>query len=331
MKNIYKNFYTTTNAILSSTSIKEEFMALDMLIDNYKYINPELFKISLNKETITQGGIALSLTSARDCIKDPIRTVRFLKGIYEGVSTIKEKFKNEKITILYAGCGPLGTLIIPILHLFSPDDIEVILLDIHKQSIISVKKIIENLGYESYIKSFIVADATTYQHTKEKKLHIVITETMDRALINEPQVAITTNLSKQLHKNGILIPQEITVFRGNAFFAKERVFNADITQEKLQKNPIIERKKLISITKDIEDNTKFSYETETISIPKFFEEKPDICLYTKVIVFREVCIENAESYITNPICLVSMYNLKSDTYKLCYSIKNIPKWELIEI
>lgn len=330
MINLNKKISVSVNAILSSKTIEDETTAVEHLISNYKDLSPA-FNIESSNETLSNGGIALSLVNARDCIKDPIRTARFLKGIQKALLVAKERFKKEKIIIFYAGCGPLGTLVIPLLHLFSSDDIEVVFLDIHQESINHIEKIIQKLGYEAYVKSYIVADATTYKHPTKEPLHVVITETMDRALINEPQVTITRNFSKQLHKNGILIPQEITVTRGNAFFAKEFVFKAGIATEELQKQTITKREKLISLTKDIEDKSPFCYETEAISVPENYEEKPDICLYTKVTIFDDVCIHNAESFITNPICLTSMYTLKSNTYKLCYSTKNIPKWKLIEI
>ena len=91
-----------------SKTIEEEINAVTILINNYKYL---IFEDSLreNNETVINGDVALSSKDARDCLEDPIRTVRFLKGIYRALLVLKERFKNEKITILYAGCGLFGT------------------------------------------------------------------------------------------------------------------------------------------------------------------------------------------------------------------------------
>ncbi len=331
MKN---NFPKIVDDILNSKTITEEINSakalqffFNELISNN--ILSEFF-LKENNGTVIKGGIALSSKEAKDCIEDPIRTVRFLKGIFAALIEAKERFKNEKIRILYAGCGPLGTLIIPLLHLFSSEDIEVILLDIHQTSIDSVKKIVEKLGYKSYIKRYVVTDATLYKHSIKSSLHVIISETMDRALAKEPQVEITKNLAKQLVNKGIFIPEKIKVERGYSFFAKEYVFNSEIDIEKLKSNGITKKQKLFSITSKIDTNSPFFYETEFIFIPTEFKNTPDLCLYTNVVVYKDIQLYNAESYITNPICLKSLYNLTSKEYKLQYSTNEIPKWEIIE-
>ncbi|MEO9570635.1 MAG: class I SAM-dependent methyltransferase [Polaribacter sp.] len=337
MKNLEESFTKGVAAILTSKTIKEEIIAVDILIDNYKTLFSDLFisnSIIDNKETITNGGIALSLEHARDCLEDPIRTARFLKGIYKAILVAQDRFVDKKISILYAGCGPLGTLIIPLLHLFSWDEIEVILLDIHETSIDAVKKNIKKLEYEAYIKEYLVADATKYKHQKEGSLQMIITETMDKALTNEPQVEITRNLGNQLAANGIFIPEKIEIQKGYSFFAKEFIFNPKEGGSKLnQKELKVEScntEKLFSITKKIESLNLYSFETDWISIPTNFEKAPDICLYTSVQVFDDVFLNKSESLITNPYCVKSLYSLKTKRYKLQYTTKEMSTWKLIE-
>lgn len=48
--------------------------------------------------------------------------------------------------MLYVGCGPLGTLIMTLLHLFNSYEIEIILLDIHQTSITVLSSFKETLG-----------------------------------------------------------------------------------------------------------------------------------------------------------------------------------------
>ena len=262
-----KNLKNAVASILDSNTFKKELAAVNALqICYHKLCNNLCFDDSLtgNKETIVSGGVALSSKHAKDCLEDSIRTARFLKGIYKALMVAKARFKKEKITILYAGCGPLGTLIIPLLHLFSDDDIEIILLDIHQTSINSVIKIVKELGYESYINKYLVADATKYKHPKNKFLHVVISETMDRALVKEPQVEIIKNLSKQLVSNGIFVPEKIKVNRGYSSFSKEYVFNSFLNEDKLKNNFKTKIEELFSITKDIDSDAPYENETHPL-------------------------------------------------------------------
>ncbi len=131
-----------------SNTIEEEIKGVNQLVNRYNEICSNLFLdkfLEENKKTIVGGGIELSSKHARNCLEDPIRTARFLKEIYKVLLVAKDRFKNEKITLLYGGCCPLGTLIIPLLHLFSSEKLEIIFLDIHQTSIDLVKKSIKKL------------------------------------------------------------------------------------------------------------------------------------------------------------------------------------------
>ena len=65
-----------------------------------------------------QGGVALSPRHAKECLYDYIRTARFIKGVYKAINSAKEKFVDEVLEVVYAGCGPLATLIIPLLSYY---------------------------------------------------------------------------------------------------------------------------------------------------------------------------------------------------------------------
>src|SRR5262249_46948528 len=53
--------------------------------------------------------------------------------------------------------------------------------------------------------------AATYVWPRERSLHLVLVETMQRALEKEPQVAIALNLAPQLCDGGIMVPERIVV------------------------------------------------------------------------------------------------------------------------
>jgi hypothetical protein len=57
----------------------------------------------------------------------------------------------------------------------------------------------------------LVCDATHYRNPEHRPLHVVVSETMQRALEKEPQVAILMNTAPQLTAGGLMVPEMIAV------------------------------------------------------------------------------------------------------------------------
>ncbi|MEW4924617.1 hypothetical protein [Algibacter sp. 2305UL17-15] len=281
-------------------------------------------------------GIALSKKHAADCIKDYKRTSRFLKGVYKAIVSCAENFPDTELNILYAGCGPYATLVLPLLSFFKPEQLNITLLDINKSSIESIKRIVSELKMDSYFGDIIVADATTYKYPETLNLHLVISETMFNALTKEPQVAVTDNLAPQLIEKGILIPEEIDVSMGYSFFSKEPFLNQFDNEYYVSNttNKPIERdapETLFVLNKKTSKNVKLVdsnyFESRLFTIPTDFQNKPDICLYTRIKIFDSIDLQNEDSLITNPFCIASLYNLpKESKFRINYNIKNSPNW-----
>lgn len=332
MTNSNKQIEFITKNILSSKHIDEEQYSISLLNEFYVNVHSEAKE---NKDTYLQKGIALSQKHAADCIKDYKRTIRFIQGVYQAILSAQKKFPHQRLNILYAGCGPYAPLIIPLLHYFKPEQVNVTLIDIHQHSIDSVKEVISILGYEDYFSDVMVADATTYTFDSDHTLHMVITETMFRALVNEPQVAITQNLAPQLDKDGILVPEEISLSIGYSFFSKEPYLNhyKDTYDIKNDSNEVYRKqiKPLFSINKknSVNPETDFTYSSPWLSVPDIYEQTPDICIYTTVKIFDAIQLKNEDSLITNPHCVGSLYNFEQHTqFKVQYCTQRIPKWDI---
>ncbi len=261
----------------------------DLLIENSGINDLDQVKT----ETILPNGKAISPTDAARCVIDFARTSKFLRGIYQAILEAKKRFPNQIIEILYAGCGPFATLAIPLCTQFSLDTIKFTLIDIHQISLDSAKKLFKKLEFENFVDKFIQTDACTYQTSK--KFHIAITETMQKSLEKEPQVAITLNISKQLYDNGILIPQEILV----------DVCYADLT------------KKFTSERKHINLGNILKLDKETQNLPKVKVKIPDnnfdIILVTKVKVFENNKLDVYDSGITYPTILFDLKERYGET------------------
>ncbi|WP_108807951.1 hypothetical protein [Aquimarina spinulae] len=327
-----KKIYNITQKLLFSSKKKDA----ESILDLYNFYTCFPLKEDNQGDISLKNGIAISKKNAADCIHDYKRTASFLRGVYNAIIECKKKFPNEELNILYAGCGPYAPLLLPLLSLFEPDNINITLLDINQASIDSIKQIVIELGYETYISNCIVADATQYQYRKNESLHMIITETMFHALTKEPQVAITQNLAPQLIEGGILIPEEISITLGYSFFSKEPFLNqynntyhvANLINQNAKRKFV---ETLFSLTKSKNKGVVDSYyfESKWYPIPENYEETPDICIYTYIKVFDVFQLQYEDSLITNPYCLTSLYNLQNKSkFKIKYSIENIPNWEI---
>ncbi len=156
-------------------------------------------------------GKAISPISAAHCLLEYKRTTVFFRGIYKAILNIQKSFPGEKINILYAGSGPYASLVTPLTSFFTADELSFDILDISSVSLNAVKDLYTKLGLLSYVNSFIEADATKYRLNKDKVVHIVISETMNRALEKEPLVHIMQNLIPQMKETSIFIPQSVKI------------------------------------------------------------------------------------------------------------------------
>jgi hypothetical protein len=164
-----------------------------------------------DEETFLEGGVAISPHLAARCLLDPLRTVRFLRGVHAGIQEATRRFPGERIHLLYAGCGPYATLVLPLTTQFSPEQLQLTLLDMHPVSIQGVRRLVQALGISDYVTACLQANAITYQHPDSVPLHMVVCETMQAGLAREPQVAIMLNLVPQLVDYGLFIPENIVV------------------------------------------------------------------------------------------------------------------------
>ncbi|MGB0948985.1 MAG: hypothetical protein ACPGU0_02620 [Marinirhabdus sp.] len=284
------------------------------------------------RPTRVNGGVALSSQHALDCLKDPLRTVRFIKGVHAAILDALARFPGERINLLYAGCGPAAALIVPLLPAFAPQQLSVTLLDVNGTSVTSVLALLKTLRASAYINSVQLGDAATFQFEKSKKLHIVLTETMDKGLTKEPQLRIVQNLAPQLAKNGILLPESIHVYTEHSFYGKEPYFDIYKNVSRIgPAYPSENTKLLFTIDRNVQCQPVFHFESGPIDVPVFFEETPDVCIFAEVVIYGKLKLEKSKSLLSNPVCVASLYNLKCRSYTLVYTATGIPNWALREI
>ncbi|MCD0467702.1 hypothetical protein [Flavobacterium sp. ENC] len=318
-------------SIIASETVNEHAKWAEQLSVFYKktttLLNPE------TNETLIKGGVALSSSGAADCVDDYLRTVFFIKGIYKALTKLSLDFPERSINILYAGCGPYATLILPLLPLFDKERIKAVLIDINAESIQSVHNLLSVIGLQEYDLQLIEANAITYTKPTDFVIDLAITETMHYALTREPQVAITKNIVSQLTSDAILIPEEIRIDLAYTFFVYEPYLkNTNEVKGRNDMQPYTDHvfvDRLFTINKEHfgRENSTSKFESYFYKLPADFSNHPDVCIFTALKIFEDIELKTAESYITNPFCLVSMYNLSAYAeIQLVYDYSEIPQW-----
>jgi hypothetical protein len=178
------------------------------------------------QETILTSGKAISPQDAARCVQDFVRTERFLRGAAEAIESALERFSERPVRVLYAGCGPFGMLALPIAHRWSPDEVRFTLLDCHARSLEAARQVAVELGVVDRIEGLVQADAAEYECPEHARPHVLVTETMQRALEKEPQVSITTNLARQLVAGGLVVPEKVELHFTLMNLEKEFAFDS---------------------------------------------------------------------------------------------------------
>lgn len=157
-------------------------------------------------------GVAISPAHAAFTLFDRLRTKRFVRGLLAAI----RRAATERgpcagpVHVLYAGCGPFATLALPLLNTLPASAVRWTLLDIQPEALRAAQEIIERRGYTDRVAAFQLADAARYRHAGPP-IDLVVTETMQNLLFNEPQVAITLHLASQLAPGGRLVPESIEI------------------------------------------------------------------------------------------------------------------------
>ncbi len=146
------------------------------------------------EDSLLESGVAINPQAAAHCTVDYQRSVVFIRAAHAAINKLRMRFPNVPLEILYAGCGPCATLLMPILGRFSPGTLKISLLDIHQHSLDSVELLLAEFDYQTHSAHTIKEDACRYQHPK--KLHLIVAETMQKALEQEPQFAVTANAAR---------------------------------------------------------------------------------------------------------------------------------------
>ncbi|GAT62565.1 hypothetical protein [Paludibacter jiangxiensis] len=296
------------NAVRTLLDCADDFFIMKQSVDALYNVFSRIAGVSpaqigVDKDIILPSGKAISPSAAAHCLLEMKRTAVFLRGIHQSVLQKLNNRADKPVRILYAGTGPYGTLVIPLLPLFTPDKIQIDLLDINPASLEALQKLIDELQLNEYIGSVFCEDATTF--TLSRNYDIAISETMLACLKSEPQVAVMQNIIPQLHPEAIFIPEEIRI-------------DAALTNPKMEQDRLLYYENEAPPFRRIELGNVFTVNKKTLDIDRMQKiiEIPDekdfpvLKLFTTVKVFGDELLSENDSSITLP---VNFYDLRKKT------------------
>ncbi len=287
------------NAVRTLLDCADDFALMKQSVDALYNVFSRITDVSpaqigVDKDIMLPSGKAISPSAAAHCLLEMKRTAVFLRGIHQAVLQKLNNGADKPVHILYAGTGPYGTLVIPLLYLFTPDKIQVDLLDINPVSLEALQKLTSKLQLNDYIGSVFCEDATTF--ALNRNYDIVISETMLACLKSEPQVAVMQNIIPQLQPEAIFIPEEIRI--------DAALTNPKMEQDRLlyyeDEPPAFRRIELGNVFTVNKQNLDIDRMQRTIEIP---DEKdfPVLKLFTTVKVFGDELLSENDSSITLPV------------------------------
>lgn len=188
--------------------IIQHAQALKDLLEQRTNFSPDTGLDISEGETRLASGLAISPALAAMCLRELFRTPAFIRGLHEA---IREAIRpGQPVRVLYAGCGPYALLALPLMTIFTREQVTFTLLDIHQECLDKAMALIDMFGLSDRVAESLCVDATLYRIADDKKPDVIVSETMAVCLRNEPQVSIARNLLTQ-SPEAILVPQSVSV------------------------------------------------------------------------------------------------------------------------
>lgn len=313
------------------------------LCGNATDIHPDPSFDAWAEDSLLADGVAINPQAAAHCVLDYQRSVVFIRGIYAALKPLRVRLPDQPLTILYAGCGPFATLLLPLLGRFEPGELNITLLDIHQRSLDSVNVLLHAFELDDHTCHTVRGDACHYQH--ESKLQLIIAETMQKSLEQEPQFPVTVNLASQLQPGGVFIPQLIEVELGLTDLAYEKSSVAEsrsLAPDSLQKRHPLAT--VFSLSPDsaaiLLENGQYNANTENFELNPLVLDVPplpniatlDAALFTRISVFEQYRLDDYESEITLPLKCHELLPLAAgEQLRVSYQLGSYPKFNIRRI
>ncbi len=296
---------------INTASLKNTIDSFKLLLEKITGLDQEAEVNSQNINLPT--GKAIGPKWAGMCLEDAIRTYKFIRGINEGVKNSLKKNPGKPVTILYAGTGPYATLILPLLSLYKPTEVQFILLEVNTISIESLKRVIKSFDAYDYVKAIYHCDAANFIIPAELDADILLVECLQHGLLREPQVGITYNLLSQLKKDVVVIPEEISLHVSLIDIEKKNDY-LSIEDNTNERDYYVNSEAVFTLNKEEVHKNNIKITEEGYLFPEketqFTAEQLSaydlIAISTEITIFEAIIINIDESGLTTPMYLADL-------------------------
>lgn len=282
-------------------------------------LNPTVMS---ERNTATAKGNAVSPVVAGRCAWEILRSQVFIRGVY---AAIRERLDSPDraadsmpLNILYAGTGPFGLLIVPLLPLLSAKEVQITLLDIHDRSLTLLNKLIDELGVRDRIAAIHCTDILKWP-APAAHYDLVVSETMTAMLKAEPQVAIFAHLVSALKPSGSLIPEQIQV---NASLLAAGTFDEQ-SAIPLGRMFSLDRQTALAIASG--DERCFSAQ---LVIPEHPAHYTDLQFTTEIVVYGDHSLTRGQCSLTMPFTRHKVRLEIGSTLESRYVLNDRPDFEI---
>lgn len=166
---------------------------------------------------VSKGGNVISPEHCTNTIKDTIRVRAYIRSVHFALEKLLNRYSNdETINIIYPACGPFAPLLLPLVTKYKKEKryegkIKITLIDIQRGATLALQSLISRLDITEYVEDIYEMDALDYMPNEGKKIHMVVLEAMNHGFTKEGHLLLTKHFSKFLDKDGIFLPQKVTV------------------------------------------------------------------------------------------------------------------------
>jgi hypothetical protein len=282
-------------------TLHQDVMALKDLIVGAQG-TPTLFDNAADGESYTENGLAVSPKWAEMCLDEYVRTIQFLRGLNTAIQTAKSESSARPVRVLYVGCGPFATLAMPLMSIYSAEEVVFTLIDIHQESADSVMRVANTLALADRIEHIHVIDALTYQIDPANPLDILVMEIMQASLDKEMQVPVARHILAQA-PSVIMVPEAIhvDVKLVQPSVEYDTMLSGDLEALARSRQTI---GRVFSLTKEtVADWADIKGETlpaATLKIPAFDADTHQLMMFTEIITFSQHRLNNRDTGLTAP-------------------------------